>query len=127
MFEKLKNFLNHERYQSIAGFLIVIMLVWFYGCESKVASLTRANTQVTRGELNLEIQSLQGLADLRYDELDRQDLLKQTFIEQALITGQTGIINPYGVITMLIGTLGIGATVDNVRKRVEIKKLKNGK
>lgn len=127
MFEKLKNFLNHERYQSIAGFLIVIMLVWFYGCESKVASLTRANTQVTRGELSLEIQSLQGLADLRYDELDRQDLLKQTFIEQALIVGQTGIINPYGVITMLIGTLGIGATVDNVRKRVEIKKLKNGK
>ncbi|MBA7670359.1 hypothetical protein ES703_78504 [subsurface metagenome] len=125
--DTLKNLLNHERYQSIAVLLIIGFLLWFYGCDSKCNSLTRPNTQVTRSELTLEIQSLQGLADLRYADLDRQDAFRTAVIEQALIVGQTGTFNPYGVIAMLAGTIGIGATIDNVRKRTEIKKLSNGK
>lgn len=122
--ETIKKLLNHERYQSIAVLLICAFLLWFYGCDSKCNSLTRPNTQVTRGELAIEIQSLQGLADLRYADLDRQDAFRTAIVEQALIIGQTGTLNPYGVIAMLAGTLGIGATVDNVRKRNEIKALK---
>ncbi len=122
--ETLKNLFNHERYQSIAVLAIMLFLLWFYGCDSKCDSLTRANTQVTRSGLALEIQSLQGLAELRYADLDRQDAFRSTIVEQALIVGATGTLNPYGVLAMLAGTLGIGATVDNVRKRNEIKTLK---
>ena len=125
--ETLKNLFNHERYQSIAILLICAFLLWFYGCDSKCDSLTRPNKQVTRTGLAHEIQTLQGLADLRYADLDRQDAFRSRIIEQALIVGQTGSLNPYGIIAVLAGTIGIGATVDNVRKRNEIKTLKNGK
>lgn len=123
----LKNLFNHERYQTIAAILICILLIWFYGCDSRVPSLTRDNVQVNRGELALEIQTLEGLIELRYKNLDRQDLLKQTIVNQALITGAAGTLNPIGLMTALAALLGTGATIDNVRKRKEIKTLTNGK
>lgn len=124
--ETLRKFFNHERYQAIAVLLICGLLIWFYGCDSKVASLTRANVQVNRGELELEIQTLQGLVELRYQNLKRQDMLKQTLINQALVIGATGTLNPIGLMTALAALLGTGATIDNVRKRKEIKTLTSG-
>lgn len=123
----LKNLLNHERYQTIAVAIMIGLLIWFYGCESKVASLTNPGTQVTRAELKIELNTLLASAEYRYAQLDQQDKLKSMLIEHALLIGQTGAFNPYGLLAMLAGTIGIGATVDNVRKRVEIKTLKNNK
>lgn len=120
----LKTLLNHERYQSVAIIIICGFLLWFYGCDSKCDSLTRPNTQVTRSGLAHEIQSLQRLTELRYADLDRQDAFRTTVVEQALLVGATGQFNLYGVMAALAATIGIGATVDNVRKRVELKKLK---
>lgn len=123
----LKNLLNHERYQTIAVAIMIGLLIWFYGCESKVASLTNPGTQVTRAELKIELNTLLASAEYRYAQLDQQDKLKSMLIEHALLIGQTGTFNPYGLLAMLAGTIGIGATVDNVRKRVEIKRLSNEK
>lgn len=123
--KKLKNLLNHERYQAIAIAVILALLVWFYGCESKVASLSDPAKQVTRAELKIELDTILASAEHRYSQLDKQDALRQAIVEHALIVGQTGALNPYGLIALVAGALGVGATVDNVRKRAEIKNLKN--
>jgi len=121
--DKILKFLNHERYESIAVIIACLLLIWFWGCESKVQSISNPNALVTRDELNAEVDFYLANAEIRYKNLDRQDEFKKTLLEAALLYGQTGTINPFGLITTLAGILGVGATIDNVRKRKEIKRI----
>lgn len=117
---------NHERYQSIATIVALGLLIWFFGCESKVESVITPNKKVTRGELRIELDGIVDLIGLRATDLDKQDELKQLLLKNALLIAQGGTVNPVGVITTVAAVLGVGAAVDNVRKRKEIK-TSNGK
>lgn len=117
----LSTLFNHERYQTIAGLLACAAIIWFYGCESKVSSLSTPEKQITRAELQTELETLLSSAEIRFAQLDQQDLLKQTLAEQAFLIAQTGAINPLGIATAIMALFGVGATVDNIRKRKEIK------
>lgn len=123
----MKNFLlllfNHERYQSISVILCIVLLAVCYGCESKVASLVYPGELITRDELDIEIDTLVATAELRYAKLDQQDELKQALYQIGSLAAQTGEFNPQGLVTTLFSILGVGALTDNVRKRLEIKKL----
>jgi len=121
MLKKLLDFLNHERYQVFAIAICVGLLIWFIGCESKVRSITDPSQMVTRNELVAEIDFYLANAEIRFADLDKQDELKQTLLDAALLYGQTGTINPLGLMATLAGVLGIGATVDNVRKRRDLR------
>lgn len=122
--QTLKDLFNHERYESIAIIIAAGLLIWFYGCDSKVPSIINPEIQVNRTELQMEIDQLLSLAEYRYTQLDQQDLLKEALLTHAMLVAQGGTLNPIAVITAIAGILGIGATVDNVRKRKEIKSLK---
>lgn len=126
MLDKIKIFLNHERYQSIAIGLIIILLGIMIGCQSKVTSIIHPTLQVTRSELQSELDNLLSAAELKFAALDQQDEIKATLYQVGMVTAQTGTFNPIGLITTIAGILGVGATVDNVRKRKVIKKLENG-
>lgn len=121
MFKKITDFLNHERYQAIAIALICALLVWLYSCESKVRSVQNPSVMVTRSELSTEVDYYLSQVEIRLVSLDRQDELKQLLTTQALLFAQGGQINPYGVIAAVLGIIGVGATIDNVRKRQVIK------
>ena len=121
----LSTLFNHERYETIAVILICCFLVWIYGCESKTRSLADPLTRVTRSELQLELDQIVAAAKLRFQDLRRQDQIRQTIANAALLWAKTGAINPIGVGTSMLAIFGIGATVDNVRKRKELKS--NGK
>lgn len=125
MYNKIKTFLNHERYQSIAVFLVLIILAVIFGCQSKVTSILNPRLQITRDQLDLELNQLLTTAEIKFADLDRQDEIKATLYQIGLVTAQTGTFNPIGLITSIAGIIGIGATVDNVRKRKELKNLKS--
>ena len=121
----LDTLLNHERYQVIAVILILALLIWTYGCPSKVKSLRSPGKRVTRAEFEIEVESLLSTAEVRLLDLDQQDNIKRLMFDNLLLTAQSGQFNLIGLVTGIATILGIGATVDNVRKRREIKDLKN--
>jgi len=120
----IKKLFNHERYQSLAVITVIVLLAIFFGCESKVTSINNPTQKVTRAELQLELDVMIAKCKIGLKKLDRQDELRNLILQQALITASTGTINPLALITSLGTILGIGATVDNVRKRKDIKKIK---
>lgn len=118
---KFKDLINHERYQAIAIGCVVVLLLWFFGCESKVRSLANPQTLVTRAGLEAEVDFYLAQAEIRFNDLDRQDAFKTKLMEAAAIAAEGGKINILGLILANIGILGAGAAVDNVRKRKIIK------
>jgi len=123
--KKILTFLNHERYQVIAGFLCLLFSLWGFCCESKIQSVRDPTRYITRDELRVEVQQFMALAEIKYKALDRQDELKAFCFDKLLLWTQTGTFNPVGIIPFLVGIYGLGAATDNVRKRIEIKKLNN--
>lgn len=120
----LNTLLNHERYQTLSVIAGVLLLIWFWGCQSEVTSLLEPDQKVNRQELELELNSIMAVAEMRFGQLDQQDELKQFLMQQALLAGQSGTINPFALMTSIGAILGLGATIDNVRKRKEIKSMK---
>jgi len=124
--DKLKQLFNHERYQAIGVIVCIALAIWLVSCESQVRSIIDPTKKVNRNELQAEADYTLSLIADRMEDLSRQDELKKLLLQNALLFSEAGTINPYGLIVGIAGILGIGATVDNVRKRQTIKKLENG-
>lgn len=113
-----------DRPATIAGVIgIFIVLFYAYGCDSKTKSVLYPERKVTRAELQIEIDTMMQLAKFRMQDLDKQDEFKQWLFQQTIIVAQGGAVNPVGILTSLVGLLGIGATADNVRLRKQRKKI----
>ncbi len=125
MWNKITEFLNHERYQVISIGLACVLLLWLFSCESKVRSIANPLEMVGRDQLQAEVAYFLAKVEIRVKDLDRQDELKRLIIEKAVLFAQGGTINPVGLFVALAGILGTGAAVDNVRKRKEIKTIVN--
>lgn len=124
--DKLKDFFLKDNLFLACGIVVaVILLVWFYGCESKVRSIDGSNQMVTRPELRAELDVFLAKAEVRFKQLDQMDQLKQTLLNSLALYAHTGTLNPLGVLSSILGVLGAGAIGDNVRKRKEITTLKN--
>jgi len=121
--DKFKKYLLTEMGQSISIVVILLLCVWIFGCQSKVESLNGTRQLVNRGELKIELDHILAKAELNFQELDRQDEIKQIIFNSALMMAKSGSINPIGVLTTFGAILGLGATVDNVKKRKKIKAL----
>lgn len=117
MMKSLRSFLKSNAGLAIAVALAMVLFAWTYGCESKVRSLTHDQLLVTRDELRFELDTLIRKAELKYEQLNQQDMIRQTIYNHLSLIAQTGTINPLGVVTALGTLLGIGATADNIRKR----------
>lgn len=118
----MKNIFNHERYKVIGGALCILIVFYFYGCESKVQSLIHVGEKVNRAELQLELNNLIANAGLRVQNLDRQDQFKRALFDQAVLLAQGGTLNPVGLGLTLTSILGIGAVTDDLRTRKRVKK-----
>jgi len=116
--------IRHNQGMFAALLISAGLLVWTFGCESKVESLIEPGRQVTRAELDIEVKQLERQleADLdmlreraaaKYQKLDRDDAIKQKLYEFAALSAETGGVNPLGVVTLVGSIIGAGAVVDN--------------
>jgi len=114
---------NHERYQSVTVVTVIVIIVILYGCTPKCASIINPDRQITRDQLNIELDELNARITNAYTDLDRKEQLQRLIADQTIKGLTTGTIDPLGLITSAIAVLGIGAAADNVRKRRSIRKL----
>jgi len=125
--EKMKKLLstlfNHERYQTITIIVASLLLVVTWGCPGKAPSLLNPQKKVTRAELQNELDLMLIRANQGFARIDQVEEIKNLLFQQAIIAGQTGTVNPFALLTSVGTILGVGATIDNVRKRKEIKLL----
>lgn len=113
--------------------IIVGIMIWGFGCQSKVTSLTEPSIKVTRAELEVEIDGevlrlereleiLMRQAALKVQDLDRQDEIKAKLFEFAALSVKTNAVNPGGAVALAFSIFGIGAVIDN---RIKDKVIKN--
>ncbi len=108
----------------ISSILALAVLIWTYGCESQVTSILYAPDFVNRGQLEIEVDTFIAQAELKFADLDRQDQVKSTLFNAAINFIQGGNVNPAAVAIVIGNILGLGAVIDNVRKRTLINTLK---
>lgn len=121
---KIWTFIRHNSGICIGLFLVPLVLVYAYSCQSTIISLVRPGQRITRTELVAEVDYFLAQAESRFADLDRQDLVKGTIFNSFLDLAQGGAINPAGIALVLGNILGLGAVIDNVRKRTHINTLK---
>lgn len=131
--ENVMRWVRHNQGTLVAMIVCAALLVWGIGCKSKVASLVDPRKKVTAEELsfeldkmtaklNAELDALIQMAELRQQDLFRQDEVKRKLFEFAAMTYEAGTFNPAGVITLVGSLLGVGLVVDN---RIKDKVIKN--
>lgn len=131
--DKIRKAISHNQGVFVALLISAGLLVWTFGCQSKVGSLIQPDKLVTRDELTVELQAetkrleaeldlLTQRASVKMQKLDRQDAIKQKLYDFAALSAQTGTVNPLGVVTLVGSILGCGLAVDN---RIKDKVIKN--
>jgi len=117
IFAEFLNFAGHNTGFIVTQLVIVGVIIWTQGCNPTTQSLTSPGKQITRAELDVEVDTFIAMAEVRFADLAQKEEFKQTFLEHAMLWSATGAINPMGLVTALLAIGGIGATVDNVTKR----------
>lgn len=120
--KKIIEFLNHERYQVVAVAICTALLIWIFSCQSTTRSPSDPTIQVTAVQLDAEIDYYLARCEIAYQDIEQQDAIKQKLLDAAAIAAQGGQVNIVGLLLANLGILGAGATVDNVRKRRDLKK-----
>lgn len=92
--------LNDNHWYIVALAVIAGLFLWTYGCESKVKSLIDPSSMVNRGELQVEIEYVAGIAKTRVADLDKQDEIKQALFDALVLVGQGGQINTLGIVNL---------------------------
>lgn len=122
---KIWDFIRHNSGICIGVVLGICLLLWTYSCESTVVSMIDSSVKVTRVELLAEVDMYLARAEARLQDLDRRDLVKQTVFNSIAEVLATGTINPAAVFLAIGNVLGLGAIIDNVRKRTHIATLRS--
>ena len=123
---KVRAFVRHNSGIVISTFLSVFCVVYAVSCQSVVISTLQPGLKVNRQELVDEVDAFLARAETKFKDLDRQDLVKDTIFNSVLELAQGGTINPAGIALVIGNIMGLGAVIDNVRKRTHINTLKGG-
>lgn len=124
MLDRIWSAIKKDPGEACALLLIPLVFIYAYGCESKVTSMVDAQLRITRPELAAEVGLFLARAEAKFKTLDVQDMIRDTIFSSMseLIGGDA--VNPAGVAFTILNMFGVGAIIDNIRKRFEIKDLK---
>lgn len=117
---KLKAFADKNLTAIITVALATPLILYAYGCESKCRSLLNRGERVTRLGLQAEVQYFIAQAEERFAALDKKDSFKKALFDQFMVITTAGTVNAQGILTALVGALGIGAIASNVKLRVKL-------
>ncbi len=92
-----------------------------YGCEAKVKSLTDNSQLVNRQELQLELDQIITMAQIRLANLDQQEQFKSIVLQNALILVQGQPLNPLGLLSAIAAIYGITQGSSTITKVVKTK------
>jgi len=118
----MKNYIS----TGIAFVVTVGLMIFIYGCPSKTTSLLHNDREVTRPELQLELENITALAKLRILDLNQQDELKSLLVQNALVIFSGQPVNPFGILTGVAAIYGIASGGYQIGGKVK-NKIKNGK
>lgn len=93
--------------KTIALILLTGFLFWGWGCPAQVDSLIENGKQVTRPELQIELDTIIATAEFRLASLDKQDAVRDIVFKNAMLMVEGGTLNPVGVISLLAGLYGV--------------------
>ncbi len=125
--KKLYAFFRHNSGICIGFFLAPFILIYAYSCQSVVFSGVNPSRKINRQQLVIEVDTFLAQAELKFSDLDRQDMVKDSIFNSVLDLANGIPTNPMGVMLMIGNALGLGAVIDNVRKRTHINTLKGSK
>jgi len=123
--DKLWTTLRHNQTLVVSVLICLALLVWGYGCKITTDSPLGTGQQVTRNQLDAQVESYVSQVTSAYDDLATKEAIRALVFNSVVAYAQGDGINPIGVVTSLAGILGIGAVVDNRRKDAVIKSKSN--
>jgi len=125
MLEKIWTAIRHNHILIVGVVICAVLLVWSYGCQITTRNPFAPTQQVTRPELEAEVENYVSKVSLAYNDLAKKEEIRTLVFNSAVAYADGGGINPLGVITALFGILGSGAMLDNRRKDAVIKSKSN--
>lgn len=117
----LKKLFNDFHSSTIATIIIIAILFWCYGCQSKCKSILDPGQKITRGELQIEVDTLLATAKLRLEDLDQQDNLKLLLFQQAALFAETGTVNPMGILTTGLSIFAVSFGLDQRKRAIKLQ------
>lgn len=110
----------------VTGLVCFGFIIYCYGCEPKVRSLKERGLFINRQELQLELDQVIGMAQLRMAELDKQEELRAIILQNALILVQGQPLSPFGIITAVAAVYGAAQGTSNISRVIKtgVKKRK---
>ncbi len=102
----------------------IAMILYLYGCESKVNTLNGTGVMINRQELQLELEMYIATAKLRLASLDKQDEFRSIVLQNALILVQGQPFNPIGILSGMAAIYGIAQGSSNITQVVKTKREK---
>lgn len=100
------------------------VLIYIYGCESKVRSMLDNRRLINRQELQLELDQFMGLVQVRLADLDKQDQFRALILQNALILVQGQPFNPLGLLTGIGAIYGVAQATSNITKTIKTTRAK---
>jgi len=117
-FKQIKN-----RWPIITTAIITsILLIFLVGCPPRTGSLINPEKQVTRSELQIELEAIVATAKFRMADLQRQEEIRSLVYNNALVMIDTGTINPIGILTSAAALYGIGVGAKQTKDAIKKKK-----
>ena len=120
--EKIFGFIKEHPLKCFACLIILVLLIFAFGCEPQVVSVIDPPRKVNKFELEAEVNVVITQFENKFEDIAKQELFRQAVFDAALQMFQTGTVNPLGVFLTLGGILGFGAVGDDVRLRRRIKR-----
>lgn len=105
----------------IAILALTAFLFWGWGCPARTPSLFVDGQQVTRAELQIELDSIIATAKYRMADLDKQDQIRDIIFQNALLMVDGGTLNPVGILTGLAALYGLTRGGSDIVKKVKKK------
>lgn len=105
--------------KSIALLVLTALLFLGHSCQPETKSLIHPGERITRPELQIELDTIIATAEARMADLDKQEEFRDLIFKNVLIIGQTGTVNPTGIITLLAGLYGITRGAQDVKNKVK--------
>jgi len=118
------HFLNENHQYAIAAVVIAAATFWAYGCQSQVNSLLNPTQQITRPELQAEIDFLIAQAEIKFTDLNKQDQIKQALLDLGSTFATTGTLNPTGLLNTAVSIAAIAFGL-NRNQKLKVATAKN--
>lgn len=120
-----------KNHRTIITVVVTISIcIWLYACESKTKSLDGSGRLINRAELQLELDTFIGQAEIRTADLDQQDAVRDLIIQNGLLIVSGQPFNPIGIITAFAGIYGATHATSKVvraaKKSQAKRRTKNG-